>query len=333
MSSKKEGGYVGRLAPTPSGLLHLGHFQTFFIAQERARRQNGRLLLRVEDLDTDRCKPHLLPQMLEDLQWMGFVWDPPACAPSSSSPRHAEHGHEHEHELDTGPKETYITQSKDLTGYRKALVKLYEGGFIYPSHATRREIQRAVAIGSTGAASAKTTGSDGDIIFPVHLRQPCPDPVDVSDPFTIEGVNWRFKVPYDSPLPVAFDDVAQGPQMFEAGKDFGDFVVWTKLGMPSYELAVVVDDAAQGITEVVRGGDLLLSTARQLLLYRALHLATPHFFHCPLVCDASGKRLAKRVDSEAISTLRRANYSPTQVRRELFQINQNDLDKLIQKSV
>jgi glutamyl-tRNA synthetase len=243
--------------------------------------------------------------MMDDMRWMGFVWDDPiSCC---------------------GKNETYLSQSDDLTAYKEALKKLYEGGFIYPSHATRGEIQRAVKENE----AASTTSRDGEIIFPMALRESCP--TDLIDPFGMEGVNWRFKVPYDSPLPVSFRDIAQGPQVFEAGHDFGDFVVWTKLGIPSYELAVVVDDAIEGVTEVVRGADLLLSTARQLLLYRALGLVIPDFFHCPLVHDANGKRLAKSLNSEAIGSLREAKYTPEEVRYTFFQIPPEELESLIEK--
>jgi glutamyl-tRNA synthetase len=121
-------------------------------------------------------------------------------------------------------------------------------------------------------------------------------------------ISWRFRVPDGDPI--AFVDGYYGPQEFVAGRDFGDFVVWRHDESPSYQLAVVVDDATMRISEVVRGADLLRSTARQLLLYRALGLTAPRFFHCPLVTDASGQRLAKRHDALSLRTLRTQGVRP-----------------------
>ncbi len=126
------------------------------------------------------------------------------------------------------------------------------------------------------------------------------------------GVNWRFRVPDGEA--VTFEDGHFGPQRFVAGEDFGDFAVWRRDDVPAYQLAVVADDRAMGITEVVRGADLLLSTARQILLYRALGWAEPRWFHCELVTDARGERLAKRHDALAIRTLREQGRTPEQVR-------------------
>jgi glutamyl/glutaminyl-tRNA synthetase len=125
-------------------------------------------------------------------------------------------------------------------------------------------------------------------------------------------VNWRFRVPDGES--VSFQDQRLGSQSFVAGKDFGDFVVWRHDGVPSYQLAVVVDDAAMQITEVVRGCDLLLSTARQLLIYRALQLRTPDFYHCPLLTDARGLRLAKRDDALSLRVVRSQGTLPEQIR-------------------
>jgi glutamyl-tRNA synthetase len=124
-------------------------------------------------------------------------------------------------------------------------------------------------------------------------------------------MNWRFRVPDGESI--CFNDELQGPQTFIAGKDFGDFLVWRKDGFPSYELAVVADDHAMGITEVVRGADLLLSTARQLLLYRALGWTPPAWAHAPLILDNNGKRLAKRTSGLSIRQLRELGYSPSDI--------------------
>jgi glutamyl-tRNA synthetase len=124
-------------------------------------------------------------------------------------------------------------------------------------------------------------------------------------------VNWRFRVPDGEA--VRFVDQRQGSQSYVAGQDFGDFVVWRRDDVPAYQLAVVVDDAAMQITEVVRGADLLKSTARQLLLIRALRLPTPAYFHCDLVRDESGTRLAKRHDALSLRSLRERGHTPEQV--------------------
>jgi glutamyl-tRNA synthetase len=137
------------------------------------------------------------------------------------------------------------------------------------------------------------------------------------------GANWRFRVPDGEKI--AFDDGLFGSQEFQAGRDFGDFVVWRRDGVPSYQLAVVVDDAAMGITEVVRGADLLLSTARQLLIYRALDLTPPAFYHCPLVTDESGVRLAKRHDALSLRSLRARGMTPEGLREAWQAASQRDV--------
>lgn len=139
------------------------------------------------------------------------------------------------------------------------------------------------------------------------------------------GVNYRFCVPEGAAI--AFEDGNLGAQSFTAGRDFGDFLVWRKDGVPSYQLACVVDDAAMGITEVVRGRDLLQSTARQMLLQTALGLATPEYFHTKLLVDANGVRLAKRHGALALRTLRERGHPPVEV-REMFAANMTSVTSL-----
>jgi glutamyl/glutaminyl-tRNA synthetase len=138
-----------------------------------------------------------------------------------------------------------------------------------------------------------------------------PPPFRLQDPAG-KHVNWRFRVPDGETI--SFIDGRFGPQQFVAGQDFGDFVVWRHDDIPSYQLAVVADDAAMRITEVVRGMDLIRSTARQLLLYRALGLPAPNFYHCPLMVDSTGERLAKRHDALSLRTLRARGQSSAQLR-------------------
>jgi len=267
--------YRGRLAPSPTGYLHLGHARTFWTAQERARLNGGALVLRNEDMDAQRFKLEFAAAMLEDLKWFGFQWtEGPDCG---------------------GPFAPY-NQSERLSFHRAALEKLREGGFIYPCTCSRKDIRTA--------ARAPHAEDDDEPIYPGTCRNKSPSTLDrLSTRF-----NWRFRVP-DGEI-ISFVDGHFGPQQFIAGTDFGDFVIWRHDDIPAYQLAVVADDDAMQITEVVRGADLLKSTARQLLLYRALGLTRPAFYHCPLMTDDAGVRLAKRHDALSLRALRESGASP-----------------------
>jgi glutamyl/glutaminyl-tRNA synthetase len=270
-------GYRGRLAPSPTGYLHLGHARTFWIAQERARANHGTLVLRNEDLDFARCKPEFVAAMIEDLRWFGFEWQ--------EGP-------------DIGGSFESYNQSQRRDIYAAAFSKLRDAGAIYPCTCSRKDIL---------AAAAAPHETDSEPIYPGTCRANKPDSVPGSRP-----VSWRFRVPDGETI--SFVDGNFGPQSFVAGKDFGDFIVSRQDDAPAYQLAVVADDAAMQITEVVRGADLLLSTARQLLLYRALGFQMPAFFHCALMTDATGTRLAKRDDSLSLRTLRNQGHSPETLR-------------------
>ncbi len=274
MVNSSSGSYRGRLAPSPTGLLHLGHARTFWTAHQRARTAGGSLLLRNDDLDAARCRPEFVTAMLEDLRWFGLTWQEPI-----------------------------ITQSARLPLYRAALARLHAAGCIYPSPHSRKDV--------LAAASAPHAADEADEpLFPPQLRPPPGTPLPpLTDPVT---VNWRFRVPDGETL--AFTDGHFGPQHAVAGRDFGDFLVWRKDDTPSYQLACAVDDAHLGITEVVRGADLIQSTFRQLLLFRALGHPPPSFYHCPLVTDETGARLAKRHDALALRTLRAQGLTPAQLR-------------------
>ncbi|HVR34398.1 MAG TPA: tRNA glutamyl-Q(34) synthetase GluQRS [Methylomirabilota bacterium] len=270
--------YRGRLAPSPTGLLHLGHARTFWTAQEQARQQNGTLILRNEDLDPHRCRPMFLEAMFEDLRWFGFSWNEgPDCG---------------------GPYGPY-TQSARQPRYRSAFEQLLAGGFLYPCTCSRQDVLRAL--------TAPHAGED-EPVYPGTCRLKSPSSVTTTSPCC-----WRFRVPDGSQI--SFIDAHHGPQSFLAGADFGDFVVWRQDGLPSYQLAVTVDDAAMRITEVVRGADLLRSTARQLLLYQALGWQAPAFHHCPLLTDERGVRLAKRHDALSLRQLRESGAAPEDLRR------------------
>src|ERR1017187_3770715 len=272
--------YRGRLAPSPTGLLHLGHARTFWTAQERARANGGTLILRNEDIDSTRFKLEFVPQMIEDLLWFGFEWqEGPDCGGAF------------------GP----YSQSERRSFHAAALEKLRERGFIYPCTCSHKDIR--------DAASAPNAG-DEEPIYPGTCRDKNPSTFN-SQPST--RFNWRFRVPDGET--VSFVDGNFGAQQFVAGKDFGDFVVWRHDDVPAYQLACVVDDAAMQITEVVRGADLLMSTARQILLYRALGLTPPAFYHCALMLDEKGRRLAKRHDGLSLRTLRERGETPESLRR------------------
>ena len=281
--------YRGRLAPSPTGYLHLGHARTFWVAQQRARAAGGELILRNEDLDSTRFKMEFVDAMLEDLRWFGFEW--------SEGP-------------DVGGKFTPYNQSERMAVYRAALVELQAGGFIYPCTCSRKDIQAAVTAPHAADDELVYPGTcrEKGFQFPVHISQSG----DMQQPAT--KFAWRFRVPDGDTI--SFMDGNSGPQSFVAGKDFGDFIVWRGDGVPAYQLACVADDAAMQITEVVRGADLLVSTARQILIYRALGWPVPEFFHCELVLDAKGERLAKRHDSLSLRQLREGGLTPEKIRSE-----------------
>ena len=249
--------YRGRLAPSPTGFLHLGHAHTFLASQKRARDNNGELLLRFEDLDRTRCKPEYVAAMLEDLRWAGLDWDG-----------------------------TPVFQSQ--RDYSATLEKLRVAGAIYPCTCSRKDV----------LASANAPHEE-EPIYPGTCRDKI---------FNGVTSNWRFRVPDGEEL--HFHDRRLGSQCAVAGRDFGDFIIWRKDGVPAYELAVVADDAAMEISEVVRGEDLVRSTFRQLLIYRALGLQPPDFYHTPLIFDETGKRLAKRNGALTLRSMRAADLPP-----------------------
>jgi glutamyl/glutaminyl-tRNA synthetase len=269
--------YFGRLAPSPTGLLHLGHARTFRLAATRARAAGGRLYLRIDDLDTARCRPEFTTAALDDLRWLGLDWELPV-----------------------------ITQSSRLPAYRAALAQLHSARLIYPCHRSRKDLVNALSAPHENGAPH----FDDEPLYPVSWRPKVTDPLPPLDT-TGFALNWRFRVPLGELL--HFIDGHFGLQTAKCGHDFGDFIVWRKDGYPSYQLACAVDDAAYGITEVVRGADLIRSTFRQLLLLAAIHPSTtsrPSYYHVPLLCDEHGQRLAKRNAALSLSTLRRQGYSP-----------------------
>src|SRR5688500_128720 len=230
---------VGRLAPSPTGVLHLGNARTFLLAWLSVRCRGGRLLLRIEDIDGPRVKPGAEAQLLEDLRWLGLDWDGPA-----------------------------IRQTERLAAYQAAGARLLGAGRAYPCVCSRREVEEA-------ASAPHESAGEG----PVYPGTCAGRFASLAEARARSGRDpaVRFRVDVDA---VPFVDGFLGPQQ---GRIRGDFVIQKRQALPAYQLAVVVDDAAQGVTEVLRGDDLLPSTPRQLLLYRALDLRAPAFTHVPLV--------------------------------------------------
>jgi len=296
-------GYRGRLAPSPTGYLHVGHARTFWTAWQRTREAGGALILRMEDLDPERSKAAYAEAALEDLRWLGIRW---LEGPDKG-----------------GPFAPYV-QSKRRAIYLAAWRRLLRRGYLYQCRCSRKDLEGALGAphesslpGVPGTQSnGKIEPLDDEPIYPGTCRRfqghtpqlPGPTSSEIETPGEI---NWRFRV-NDGEV-VEFDDLNLGPQRFVAGVDFGDFVVWRRDGAPSYQLACVADDAAMGITEVVRGADLLKSTARQILLYRALSYNAPAWYHCRLVVDHNGRRLAKRHDALSLRALRQRGLTPMNI--------------------
>ena len=259
--------YRGRLAPSPTGAQHVGNARTYLIAWLRARAQGGRVLLRIEDIDSPRVKAGAAQQACDDLRWLGLDWD-------------------------EGP--TVQTQRLDL--YEDALRRLQEQEVVYPCTCTRGDVERAASAPHDDRLPGAVATYPGTC-----AGRRAADAAKLTGPYC-----WRFRLPCDT---FSYEDGLAGPVRVDLKETGGDFVVWKSAGTPAYQLAVVVDDAAQGVTEVVRGDDLVPSTPRQLLLYQALGLRPPRFVHVPLVVGPDGRRLAKRHGDTRLSTLREAGVT------------------------
>jgi glutamyl-tRNA synthetase len=257
-----------RLAPSPTGTLHLGNLRTFLVNWALARQNGWKIVMRIEDLDAARVRPDSDKAILNALAWVGI-------------------------DFDEGP----YWQSHDLLPYRAAMRTLTDSRRAYACHLTRKEIL---------AATSAPHGPGAEARFPAHLRSTR----DTDYGFVREDANYRFVGGGES---VTIEDAFAGTRTFHPSAEVGDFVIWTKTGVPAYQLAVVVDDARQGVTEVVRGDDLLASAARQTLLYRALDLQPPHWWHLPLVLGHDGRRLAKRHGDTHLETYRSAGVKPQRI--------------------
>jgi len=300
-----------RLAPSPTGALHLGHARPFLVTWWLARQAGAKVWMRMEDLDAGRARPETVGQAYEDLRWLGMDWDPWPCSNGR------EFGVQPAHILDG-----VVVQSHRVAEYEAALQRLWELNAVYPCACTRAEIVASVA--NAGNAPHE---SDGNVRYPGT----CDRAADIAPlrGFSVADVTrhvrertgkqvcWRLRVPAGT---ITFDDQVAGPQCFDVHADIGDFPVTrfigvgTDAGLPAaYQLACVVDDHAMGIDMVVRGDDLLSSTPRQLLLYHALGWNPPRFAHVPLVVGPDGKRLAKRHGESRIAQFRAAGATPGRI--------------------
>jgi glutamyl-tRNA synthetase len=259
-----ESAVVGRLAPSPTGAQHVGNARTYLIAWLSARKHAGRVLLRIEDIDSPRVKRGAAEQACADLHWLGLDWD--------GEP---------------------VVQTTRLSVYQAALERLKSLELVYPCTCSRSDVARA--------ASAP---HGDDLAYPgtcSHRK--------AADAASLEGRPYAWRMRAGSTA-VSFADGCRGLLHMDLRSPDQDFVVWKSAGTPAYQLAVVVDDAAQGVTEVVRGDDLIPSTPRQLALYWALGWDPPTFTHVPLVVGPDGRRLAKRHGDTRLSSLRAAGVTP-----------------------
>ncbi len=261
-----------RLAPSPTGALHLGNARTFLLNWLLVRAAGGSLPVRIEDLDGPRVKPGAAAEAMEDLRWLGLEGDGPPLLQSTRAPAHA-----------------------------AALERLRAAGLVYPCTCTRREIELA--------ASAPQEG-DGTTPYPGTCRGRFASGEEARAATGREPA-WRFRTPAERE--VAFEDGFHGPVRKRPAEVTGDFVVAKRGGEAAYQLAVVVDDAFQGVDTVVRGDDLLPSTPLQVLLGEALELPIPRYVHLPLVRGPDGRRLAKRHGDTRIARYREAGIPPGRV--------------------
>ncbi len=272
-----------RFAPSPTGLLHLGHAHSALCGWTRAQRDGGRFLLRIEDIDTTRCRPEWEAAIFEDLAWLGLTWEEPVRR-----------------------------QSEHFDDYRAALARLDAAGLLYPCFCTRKEIEAEI-LAAAGAPHLALQGPDGPL-YPGTCRRldaaARRERIANGRPYALR-LNMAEAVARSGPL--RWRDERAGEQRAQA-ELFGDAVLARKEIPASYHLAVVVDDHLQGVTLVMRGEDLFAATHVHRLLQALLGFPAPVWHHHGLLTDARGQRLAKRHDATAIRTLRAAGRSPAEVR-------------------
>ena len=267
---------AGRFAPSPTGAQHLGNARTYLLAYWSAKQRQERLVFRVEDVDSPRVKPWAVQQSMDDLAWLGLTWDEGPERGGSCGP--------------------YL-QTQRMSIYQQVLQDMISRNRVYPCCCTRKDIQNA---GSAPHFDHEPAIYPGTCAGWKH-GMPLPD----------EGTYcWRFR---SSQRVFEFDDRVLGLQATRPSETLGDFPVTQKNGEPSYQLAVTVDDSMMGITEVVRGNDLVASTFRQLQIFEFLNASPPSYAHVPLVLGADGRRLAKRHGDTRLSTFRSGGVTPQQI--------------------
>lgn len=284
----KEKQPCGRLAPSPTGPLHLGNAWAFLLAWLAARAEGGRVILRMEDIDPARSRPEWVGAVCRDLRWLGLDWDEGPDAGGGMA--------------DTGPHAPY-EQSRAGPLYERAFAVLVAAGRVYPCYCTRKEL-RTLAGAPHGAADGL---GDAGASYPGTCRRLSPAERRERE-LAGRRSAWRLACPEGAAE--SFDDAVLGPQHVTLAECGGDFALRRSDGVWAYQLAVVVDDARMGVTQVVRGEDILLSTPRQLLLFRLLGARPPRYAHIPLLYDAAGDRLAKRHHSLSLGALREAGVRP-----------------------
>lgn len=284
------GPVMGRLAPSPTGLLHLGNAWAFLLAWLSARSRDGSILLRMEDLDPQRSRPAFAAAIVEDLSWLGLDWDA-GPDPRGGGPAVAGAAF---------PSGESLVQGSRGPIYARALARLEAAGLTYPCFCSRKELRRL--------ASAPHPGEEGPA-----RPDPCRELGHRERARLLAAgrhAALRLRCPDEA---IAFDDAVMGPQRFTPEEYGGDFALRRSDGVMAYQLAVAVDDGLMGVTEVVRGRDLLPSTPRQLLLLRFLGLPAPRYAHIPLLLDPGGERLAKRHASLSLSALRARGVRPERI--------------------
>lgn len=282
--------FTTRFAPSPTGPLHLGHAYSALLAQDMARAANGRFLLRIEDIDQSRARPEWEAQIYDDLAWLGLTWEMPP-----------------------------LRQSDNVNAYDQAFDRLWQYGLLYPCSCTRADIKQALSAPQEGAP---LHGPDG-LIYPGTCRPalPCTGTRPNDSALRLDIARLLAHI---GPAPLTFTETGAGPEgqtgtirldRATLPTQLGDIVLARRDMGTSYHLSVVIDDAAQGVSHVIRGRDLFDATAIHVLLQRALELPTPIYHHHALIRDAAGKRLAKRDDARAIALFRAEGASPADIRR------------------
>ncbi len=256
---------IGRFAPSPSGRMHLGNVMCALLSWLSARKRNGRLILRIEDLDSTRCPRSFADLIMDDLEWLGLDWDGEVL---------------------------YQSERSEIYGEYESVLR--EKGLLYPCFCSRAALH---------SASAPHL-SDGRVVYSGTCRNL--SEAEIRQRSRVRKPAARVKVPYET---VSFTDIVYGEYSENLSEECGDFIIRRSDGVFAYQLAVVVDDALSGVTEVVRGGDLLSSTPRQIWLYRVLGLKEPCFAHIPLLCASDGRRLSKR-DGDLDLGILRERHSP-----------------------